>query len=361
MPVRQPAPASSSPAESSLVVLRDAWPWARPFSLDGWAERGGRAPLLSAALGFGGAWLLFQLAGGIATVIGIAAALIGSGEAPEALRDSEALMARFPGLTLLGNTVGQVVGFGGVAWVATRRSTRSGKAPFLRLRRPDPPGLGLAVLGWVAALPLLLWLGDLNASLPLPEWLEAFERLQTDLLDGLLLGDRVGTGWLLLALAVTPALFEELLFRGYLQRQVERRLGVATSVILVGVFFGLYHMRLSQLLPLAALGVYLGYAVWATGSLWTGSFVHLLHNSAAILGTSALLRRPASGPAALETLAVPWWLLLFSGVLTVGLAWLLRRRRDAVVEGRGDGVVVAAVPAHDARRPNYNTALQVRE
>lgn len=335
------------------AVLRDAWPWARPFHLDGWLDRRSFSPLVSAALVFVVAWVLFQLIAALVVGFGIGLDLAISEEAASALGDSAEWMRRYPGLMLIGNTAGQVIGLGLMAWGAAHLSTRSGKASFLRLRRPELKGLGLAVLGWGVSLPLLLWLGDLNASLPLPEWLEDLERLQTDLLDGLLLEGRVGTGGLLLALAVTPALFEEFLFRGYFQRQVERRWGATASIVLVGLLFGMYHVRFSQLLPLAMLGIYIGFAVWATGSLWTGSLVHVLHNGAAILVTGALRRSPNFGEAKLAALAVPWWLVLASAALTVALVGLLRRRRRAVVGERPDADEVSFSDLQAEPPPSY--------
>ena len=322
---RTPPPSASNGLEAAQCTLR-----VQPVRLDGWAERHGLSPLLLAGLVFVVAWLLFQTVAGIVAGLGIAIDLVKSGADFDAAGGADSLtglMEQYPHLVLLGNTAGQVVGIGGMAWLATRLSTRSDGARFLRLHRPAAKGIGLAALGWVVALPLLLWIAEANARVPLPEWAEALERTQTDFLDGLLLGGEVSVGFLLVALAVTPALFEELLFRGYLQRQVERRWGTLASIVLVGLCFGAYHVRLSQLLPLAVLGMYLGFAVWATGNLWAGSLVHLLHNGATVLVTHAL-RQPSSLAEGLDEWHVPTWLLLTSGVLAAAAVWALYRYRD---------------------------------
>ena len=332
-------PCGSAPTPFPSLV-RDPWPDARPYAYDGWLERNGFAPAWSALLGGVFAIIAFQIVAMVGAGFAIGRELGKSGEPidPAAL-DLAALFVRYADLMLLGNTVGQALGLGLVAWLAARWTSKTGTAAFLRLRAPDRRGLGLAVLGWLVGLPALLWLGELNALLPMPEWVEALEAMSADFLESVLTTGSVGVGWLFIALAVTPALFEELLFRGYLQRQVERRWGVLTSVVLVGVVFGLYHLRLSQVVPLAALGVYLGLAVWATGSLWTGSLIHVLHNGTAVFALDALRR---SGQIdTLGDVSVPVWAALVSAALVVPVGIALRRRRERAVAG---GPAAGSIP-----------------
>jgi membrane protease YdiL (CAAX protease family) len=162
------------------------------------------------------------------------------------------------------------------------------------------------------------------------------EQAQVDLIEGLLLGGDLSTGFLFVALALTPAVCEELLFRGYLQRQVERSWGAMASIVAVGILFGLYHLRPSQAVPLALLGVYMGYAVWATGSLWAGVLVHLLNNGFQVIATEAFRRDPSLDPAVLEGADFPWYFGLTGLVAAVGVGWLLWRRRQSVVGAAPD-------------------------
>ena len=341
------APPSAPAPTTSPALVRDPWLDARPYAYDGWMERNGFTPALSALLVGVVAIIAFQIISGIVGMVGVGVAIGKSGEPfdPAAL-DPAALFARYPGLLLFGNTVGQALGLGLVAWLAARWTSRTGTAAFLRLRAPDGRGLGLAVLGWLVGLPALLWLSEMNALLPMPEWVVTLEAMSTDFLESVLTSGSVGVVGLFLALAITPALFEELLFRGYLQRQVERRWGVLTSVVLVGVVFGLYHLRLSQFVPLAALGVYLGWAVWATGSLWTGSLIHVLHNGTAVFALDALRR---SGQIdTLDEVSVPVWAALASAALVVPVVVALRRRRARATTGGpddGSAVAVSAPPS----------------
>jgi len=180
-------------------------------------------------------------------------------------------------------------------------------------------------------LPVLLWTSQLNAGLPLPQWLVDLEQAQTDMLEGALLGSNVSALFLLLTVALAPAICEELMFRGYIQRQVERNAGVMWSIVGVGLLFGLFHLRLSQALPLSLLGMYMGYVTWSSGRLWTASAVHLLHNGMQVLVAVAAREEGQAAIDAVEDVSVPWLLALPSLVLLAGVCMLMKRRRESVV------------------------------
>lgn len=321
--------------------------------LTGWLERNRFHPLWTALLVFVLAFVLFQVV--IAPVVigvGLALDVARSGqEAPDMAALLENVMENGR-LLMAANTVGQIGGFALFALLVARLHS-SNVSDYLRARRPDVPALGLAVLGWAVLYPAVVWTGQINEQLPLPEWLRVMEQSQIDLLEGILLGGDLGTGFLFVALALTPAICEELLFRGYLQRQVERGWGTAASILLVGVFFGLYHLRLSQAIPLSLLGVYLGYVVWATGSLWTGTVVHLLNNGLAVAVAAYARSSPAVDVEAIESAAVPWYFGVAGLAAAAGVAVLLRQRRQAVTGGRPDAVArAAAEPAPPLPSPS---------
>ncbi|MFN3597165.1 MAG: type II CAAX prenyl endopeptidase Rce1 family protein [Rubricoccaceae bacterium] len=337
----------TAPVDPGLLLrpppaLADAWPGTRPFRLTGWLERSGFTPGWTALLVFVLTFFVFQVVGGIAVAV-VAAVEIArtGGDAPP---DPAAILASItdrPYLLLSSNAAGQWVGFALVSILVARLHSPDW-AGFLRLRRPpDWSGLALAGLGWLAIAPLVQWLGRLNEALPLPPRLQEFETMQLEMLEQLLLGANLNPWFLLLAVAVTPAVCEELLFRGYLQRQTERVGGTLVSIVLVGVVFGLYHLRFSQALPLATLGVYLGFVVWATGSLWAGVLVHLLNNGAAVLATSYVAARPDLDPAMIEDLPVPWYLGLLSLGVTLALCARLAARRRAACGDRPDAAPLA--------------------
>ena len=296
--------------------------------LAGWIERNRFHPLLAALLVFVLAFVLFQVViAPLVIGIGVVIDMAGSGQsAPPTMADvMEQLTSNLP-LLMTANTIGQVFGFGLLAWVVARLHTRQA-GEFLRIRRPDPAGLGLAALGWAALYPAVLWTGQINRSIPLPESLRLMEQTQVDLIEGLLMGGDLNTGFLFIALALTPAICEELLFRGYLQRQVERGWGTVASIVVVGVLFGLYHLRLSQVIPLSLLGVYLGFVVWATGSLWAGVLVHLLNNGLAVAASAVARQSPDVDLDAIEAAGMPWYFGVAGLAVVAVLARVMIARR----------------------------------
>jgi sodium transport system permease protein len=87
------------------------------------------------------------------------------------------------------------------------------------------------------------------------------------------------TVWLVLA--VSPALCEELLFRGMILTGF-KKLGMWPAVILSGLLFGLAHSSIYRLLPTFFLGALFGYLVWRTGSVYCSMAAHALNNGMAM-------------------------------------------------------------------------------
>jgi len=330
-----PTPSITEPPTTTPTLV-DAWPGAEPFALDGSFDRAGWHPMASSALVFVSAFVMFQVVGGVAMLVGPILDAVRAGTVPT---DPMDLLTDSPAAVLGGNALGQAVAFGLFAVLAARWSSRRWR-PFVRLRRPDGAGLALAALGWVALYPVVLFLGDLNAKLPLPGPLQAMDDMRAEMLESLLLGGEASTAFLLLTVALTPAIFEELLFRGYLMRQVERVWGIGTAIVATGVFFGAYHLSITQLVPLSVLGIYMGFVVWATGSLWTGVLVHLLNNGLAVLIAAMARTRPEMNVDSLEGLGVSWYLgLAMAAAGAVAVAGLVRAmvaRRHAVTGGAPD-------------------------
>ena len=84
---------------------------------------------------------------------------------------------------------------------------------------------------------------------------------------------------LLLLLAVTPAICEELAFRGFILSGL-RHLGHKwRAIVYSAMLFGFSHGILQQSLTASLVGVVIGYLAVQSGSLWPGVVFHLVHNS----------------------------------------------------------------------------------
>jgi sodium transport system permease protein len=141
----------------------------------------------------------------------------------------------------------------------------------LLLRLPSLRHVVAAVL--VGASSSLAISGVVLRLVPMPESV-------TKTLEHLMkLGDPPMPLWAaLLGIAVTPALCEELFFRGVVLSGL-RRLGAGPALAVSALLFGLAHVSVHRLLPTLALGVMLGWLALRSGSIVPSMVVHLMNNA----------------------------------------------------------------------------------
>ena len=94
--------------------------------------------------------------------------------------------------------------------------------------------------------------------------------------------------WLLLG--VTPAVCEELFFRGLVMAGF-RRMGLWPALIFSSLLFAVAHSSIYRLLPTFVLGMILGYCTWQSRSMFTGMIIHAINNSLLV----TLLHQPELG------------------------------------------------------------------
>jgi sodium transport system permease protein len=93
----------------------------------------------------------------------------------------------------------------------------------------------------------------------------------------------------LAAFALTPAVVEELCFRGYLFSALSRVLSPARVIVVTAVLFGLFHvltgntLLIERFIPSTLMGLILGWIAYRTGSVLPGMAVHFVHNALLML------------------------------------------------------------------------------
>jgi sodium transport system permease protein len=199
----------------------------------------------------------------------------------------------------------------------------------LSLHRPPTQGWGPALLVMAGGVPVAWFLA----------WAQSHViEVPTEMLDALsdfLQADGIGRFlWLLLLVAILPALAEEVVFRGVLLSALRTRFSGVAAVLLNGLLFGLFHVSPQtafRFLPTAWLGVLLAWVVWETRSLWVGIVLHFLNNATILL----LSVWPRSPEWVQETGAPPplWLLPVALLVLGVGGRALSRVRVRAPTAG----------------------------
>jgi len=83
---------------------------------------------------------------------------------------------------------------------------------------------------------------------------------------------------IVLVIAVTPAICEEFLFRGFVLSNFLKSGKVSFAIIFSGLLFALFHFHPFNLIPLAVLGIFLSFIVYHSGSIYTAIIAHFINN-----------------------------------------------------------------------------------
>jgi membrane protease YdiL (CAAX protease family) len=145
--------------------------------------------------------------------------------------------------------------------------------------------------------------------------------------------------FVVLVVAVVPAVTEEMLFRGLIQSGFERIFSPARAAIVSGVIFGAFHFNPFAIVPLMALGAFFGLLRMRSQSIVLPMTAHFLNNVLAVIvahfkmdeelvlsGTRAV---DAHLPVIFSQLAL--FLVLF--LLSFSLYWRVTARLDQPKEG----------------------------
>jgi uncharacterized protein len=143
-----------------------------------------------------------------------------------------------------------------------------------------------------AIVPLINLLMVFNAELHLPsflsvveQWMKSSEEKAARLTEVFLVMKTPGELYYnLLIIAVLPALGEELLFRGILQRLFnDLTKNIHVAIFITAALFSAIHMQFYGFLPRMVLGVLFGYLFVWSGSIWVPILGHFINNGAAVV------------------------------------------------------------------------------
>jgi len=177
----------------------------------------------------------------------------------------------------------------------------------LRLNKTKPVNFLLVLIAAIPALTVVAVLGQLiNLVFPVSEsYLEGMKNLLTASDD---------TFWYsIFVIGVMPGICEETLFRGYLINGF-KKLGFWKSIAISGLLFGIFHLDPFRLIPATLMGMWMGYLVLQTNSIFVPMFAHFINNSLTIVITTYGDKIPF-----LKTLAaadvIPYWYIIPSGMI----------------------------------------------
>ena len=134
------------------------------------------------------------------------------------------------------------------------------------------------------------------------ELLDALDKLVTETYAELLKSTSIfEASFIVIVVAVIPAICEETFFRGYVQKSFEFRIKPIWAAALTAMFFALYHFNPYGLLALFALGFFFGYSAYKSNSIFIPLILHFLNNLIAIVayfifGDAELMQPDVTGP-----------------------------------------------------------------
>jgi len=151
--------------------------------------------------------------------------------------------------------------------------------------------VAVIVLIWIA-IPFINFLTQLNQEIQLPEifgsmeeWLMNREDTAREITGKFLKADTLSMLALnLFMVAVLPAVGEELIFRGVIQKVLTQWTRNAHLGILIAAFlFSAMHVQFYGLIPRMFLGILFGYLLLWSGSIWLPILGHFINNASAVI------------------------------------------------------------------------------
>lgn len=161
---------------------------------------------------------------------------------------------------------------------------------------------GLVLVLTCCLFPITSFTGEINAALHLPqalsgieEWMIEKEKTADNLINSLINSTSTfGMILNLFTIAIVPAIAEELIFRGVLQKILGRLFrSVHMGIWVTAIFFSTVHFQFFGFLPRLILGLAFGYLYFWSGTLWLPILAHFINNAFPVIlsytsGVSAL-------------------------------------------------------------------------
>lgn len=167
---------------------------------------------------------------------------------------------------------------------------------YLSLKRmPEAKILAVVMLSMLLATPIIGVTSILNQQMELPSflapletWMREQENSMEHVIKLLLEGKSIGTLLAnLLVIAVAAGVTEEFLFRGAIQRILEKKFTNHHIVIwTAALLFSAFHLQFYGLVPRMLLGAYFGYLLFWSKNIWIPVTAHFFNNLCGVLTMS---------------------------------------------------------------------------
>jgi len=198
----------------------------------------------------------------------------------------------------------------------------------------------LTIVAILSFIPFTNLLSYLNSFLKLPdfmkgieEWMRASEENASTLTVYFLKADNVITLFYnIILIAAIPAIGEELLFRGLLQRLfTEWTQKIHLSIWIAAILFSAIHFQFYGFIPRLFLGLVFGYLLEYTGSIWIPIIGHFTNNLTGVIIGYLLPNENMvnNTTASLSISAIIYGIL--GGLVGIFCLWLIIRKTNRVL------------------------------
>lgn len=180
------------------------------------------------------------------------------------------------------------------------------------------PVKSLEQIGWVALIALVgLFLsgslGDLNEKIPIPASLklqaqQLEEQYKKALMAMTQMKSVLDLLYAVIAVAVIPAILEEVYFRGTLQKIIGDWSGKPmVAIVVTAIIFSAFHFSYFGFLSRMSLGIVLGLIYQYTKTIWLPILMHFINNSIGIIALYFVRNNPQKIDKVLDgTLSFYW-------------------------------------------------------
>ncbi|MCX2573740.1 CPBP family intramembrane glutamic endopeptidase [Pedobacter sandarakinus] len=212
--------------------------------------------------------------------------------------------------------------------IALALTERQKLATFYGFKKPTFLLLAIALLIMIASMPVMEYVAVLNQKMILPDFLKGIERWMKEKEDAAmeatinLLTVRNNIDFIvnLVMIAVLPAVGEELMFRGGVQRCINRIFKHPHAAIwLTAIIFSAIHVQFYGFIPRMLLGAGFGYLYFYSGSLWYAIAAHFINNAYAVCLAFYMQKHNLPLDKADDPIGFPWYGYLISAILTIAL------------------------------------------
>ncbi|WP_443937217.1 lysostaphin resistance A-like protein [Pedobacter sp. MW01-1-1] len=199
---------------------------------------------------------------------------------------------------------------------------------FYSFAKPDSKGILLVILIMALSTPFMEALAILNQKMVLPEFLKGIEAWmkakeeEAAKMTIQLITVRSNLDFLvnLLMIAIIPAIGEELMFRGGVQRSLNTIFkNQHVAIWLTAMLFSAIHLQFYGFIPRMLLGAGFGYLYFYGGSIWYAILAHFLNNAFAVCQVFYMQKKNIPLENADQSLAFPYYICIISAIITLAL------------------------------------------